>query len=98
MVGRSALNDFDNGSGVNPVRSSPGYGDRKKGRLNEQTSGLSLGRKRPKEGSDSKRRYRIATVCYRTAQNARTFPPSLMKGEDSSILPLVLQGLSEGRP
>ncbi len=27
----------------------------------------------PKEGSDSARRYRTATICDRAAQNARTF-------------------------
>ena len=33
----------------------------------------------PKEGSDSARRYRTATICGRAAQNARVFGPFPMQ-------------------
>jgi hypothetical protein len=33
----------------------------------------------PKEGSDSARRYRTATICDRAAQNARVFNPFPMQ-------------------
>jgi hypothetical protein len=44
---------------------------RKKGRLNDKRP--KSREETPKEGSDSARRYRTATICDRAAQNARTF-------------------------
>ncbi|MDI1264047.1 MAG: hypothetical protein PS018_12405, partial [bacterium] len=44
---------------------------RKKGRLNDKRP--KSREETPKEGSDSARRYRTATICGRAAQNARVF-------------------------
>jgi hypothetical protein len=44
---------------------------RKKGRLNDKRP--KSREETPKEGSDSARRYRTATICGRAAQNARAF-------------------------
>jgi hypothetical protein len=44
---------------------------RKKGRLNDKRP--KSREETPKEGSDSARRYRTATICRRAAQSARAF-------------------------
>src|SRR5205085_11949752 len=44
---------------------------RKKGRLNDKRP--KSREETPKEGSDSARRYRTATICDRAAQSARVF-------------------------
>ncbi len=54
-----------------PARTGTGLPKRKKGRLNDKRP--KSREETPKEGSDSAKRYRTATICDRAAQKASTF-------------------------